>query len=88
MKEYTSMNFFLLHFMDHRLHGMCIEFIDQHGIIVMNKRLEFRVDRIAKKKWFIAEIDLQVHRGNFVKSTEYRGQNDLFPGAVLPTFNA
>ena len=47
--------------MNHGVHGSTGKFIDKYGIIMMRVAIDFLVEFIAKKKWFIVKIELNVH---------------------------
>ena len=66
------MYFRLLHFMDHRFDGMGIQFINENGIIMMNKWLNNFIHSIAKKEGFIVEVDLDIHTRHKVQGTRYK----------------
>jgi hypothetical protein len=61
MQEYPGMNFIHLHFMDHGLDRMTVQFIYENGIIMMNIGSDSFIDGITEKKRFVIEIYFDVH---------------------------
>jgi hypothetical protein len=50
------------HLMYHRIHGRRRELVDQDRIVMMDICLQFLIEPVAKKKRFVVEIDLDIHR--------------------------
>ena len=62
MEEYARMHLRLLHFMNDRFDRMRVEFINKHGIIMVNEWFDGLINRITKKQWLVVEIYLNIHR--------------------------
>lgn len=63
MQKDTGVDLGLPHFVDHCIHRVMREIIDEHRIVVMGIGPDLRRHRIAQKKRFVVKVDLDVHGG-------------------------